>query len=154
MLLLGTFAPTLALLLTAGAMARTGAVHLLPVIVAATAAAVAGDRLAHWSGHLLGERLRTGGLGRRIPAGAWQQAETLMTRHAGRSVFLGRFLPMVRTLTPHLVAPPACPTAASPPTAPPQRSCGPPPKPASATAQQPLSSRFSPSAVRPSPWSR
>ncbi|MFF3389976.1 DedA family protein [Streptomyces sp. NPDC002669] len=101
-LLLGTFTPTLALLLTAGAMARTGAVHLLPVIAAATAAAVAGDRLAHWTGHLLGERLRTGRLGRQIPAGAWQQAETLMTRHAGRSVFIGRFLPVVRTLTPHL----------------------------------------------------
>ncbi|MGW1175383.1 DedA family protein [Kitasatospora sp. NPDC002543] len=101
-LLLGAFTPTLALLLTVGAMARAGTVSLPLVIAAAAGAAVVGDYLAHRTGDFLGERLRTGRIGARIPAAAWQHAETLMTRHAGRAVFLGRFLPMVRTLTPHL----------------------------------------------------
>lgn len=36
-----------------------------------------------------------------LTAGALRRAETLMTRHGGRAVFLARFLPVVRTLAPH-----------------------------------------------------
>lgn len=101
-LLVGAFVPTLGLLLAAGALARTGALSL-PLVVGATAGAAAvGDFLAHRTGALLGERLRTGSLGSRIPATAWREAEARMDRHGGRAVFLARFLPVVRTLTPHL----------------------------------------------------
>ncbi|MCX5336094.1 MULTISPECIES: DedA family protein [unclassified Streptomyces] len=100
-LLVGAFIPTLTLLLTAGALARTGHVSLPLVIAAAAGAVVAGDFLAHRTGRLLGDRLREGGIGRQIPGAAWHQAETLMTRHGGRAVFLTRFLPVVRTLAPH-----------------------------------------------------
>ncbi|MFD7872497.1 DedA family protein, partial [Microbacterium sp. NPDC059771] len=58
--------------------------------------------LAHRTGRLLSHRLRTGRLSHRIPAAAWNRAEALMTRHGGRAVFLARFLPVLRTLTPHL----------------------------------------------------
>lgn len=100
-LLIGAFIPTLTVLLTAGALARTGHVSLPLVITAAAGAVIAGDFLAHRTGRLLGHRLRTGRLGRRIPGAAWRHAETLMTRHGGRAVFLARFLPVVRTLAPH-----------------------------------------------------
>jgi membrane protein DedA with SNARE-associated domain len=100
-LLVGAFIPTLTLLLTAGALARTGHICLPLVIAAAAGAVVAGDFLAHRTGRFLGDRLRGGRMGRRIPGAAWQQAETLMTRHGGRAVFLARFLPVVRTLAPH-----------------------------------------------------
>ncbi|RNF79262.1 DedA family protein [Streptomyces botrytidirepellens] len=100
-LLAGAFIPTLTLLLTAGALARTGHVSLTVVIAAAAGAVVAGDFLAHRTGRLLGDRLRAGRAGRRIPGAAWRRAETLMTRHGGRAIFLARFLPVVRTLAPH-----------------------------------------------------
>lgn len=100
-LLLGAFAPTLTLLLTAGALARTGHIGLILVIAVAATAAVAGDFLAHRTGTLLGGRLREGRIGRRIPAAGWRHAETLMNRHGGRALFLSRFLPLIRTLTPH-----------------------------------------------------
>ncbi|MEV0218766.1 VTT domain-containing protein [Streptomyces sp. NPDC050704] len=100
-LLVGAFIPTLTLLLTAGALARTGHISLPLVIAAAAGAVVAGDLLAHRTGRLLGDQLRAGRIGRRIPGAAWHQAETLMTRHGGRAVFLTRFLPVVRTLAPH-----------------------------------------------------
>ncbi|MER6153957.1 VTT domain-containing protein [Streptomyces sp. NPDC001868] len=100
-LLIGAFVPTLTLLLTAGALARTGQVNLLLVIAAASAAVVAGDFLAHRTGRYLGDRLRGGVLGRRVPDAAWGRAETLMARHGGRAVFVARFLPVVRTLAPH-----------------------------------------------------
>ncbi|WSQ07059.1 VTT domain-containing protein [Streptomyces sp. NBC_01231] len=100
-LLVGAFIPTLTLLLTAGALARTGHISLPLVIAAAAGAVMAGDFLAHRTGRFLGDRLRGGRMGRRIPGAAWYQAETLMTRHGGRAVFLARFLPVVRTLAPH-----------------------------------------------------
>lgn len=101
-LLVGAFIPTLSLLLTAGALARTGCISLPLVIAAAAGAVVAGDFLAHRTGRLLADRLSTGRAGRRIPRAAWHRAETLMTRHGGRAVLLARFLPVVRTLAPHL----------------------------------------------------
>ncbi|MFY7634669.1 DedA family protein [Streptomyces sp. NY05-11A] len=97
--------------------ARTGHTGLPPVVAAAAGAVVAGDFLAHRTGALLGDRLRAGAVGRRIPGTAWQRAEALMTRHGGRAVLLARFLPVVRTLAPISRAPPGCPTAAAPLTA-------------------------------------
>lgn len=100
-LLIGAFVPTLTLLLASGALARAGGLRLTLVIAVASCAVVAGDAIGHRTGRLLGSRLRTGRLGRRIPA-AWQRAETLMTRRGGQAIFLARFVAGVRTLAPHL----------------------------------------------------
>lgn len=101
-LLVGAFVPTLTLLVTVGALARTAPVSLPLVIAAAGCAVVAGDYLGHRTGGVLGDRLRTGRLGRRIPAVAWRRAETLMDRRGGQAVFVSRFIPVVRTVTPHV----------------------------------------------------
>ncbi|MEV7244394.1 DedA family protein [Streptomyces sp. NPDC093248] len=101
-LLIGAFVPTLTLLLASGALARAGGLSLTLVIAVASCAVVAGDAIGHRTGRLLGSRLRTGRLGRRIPAAAWQRAETLMTRRGGWAIFLARFVAVVRTLAPHL----------------------------------------------------
>ncbi|MFI6157712.1 DedA family protein [Kitasatospora sp. NPDC051170] len=100
-LLVGAFIPTLTLMLTAGAMARAGHLSLPLVIATAAGAVIAGDLLAHRTGRLLGQRLRTGRAARRIPAPLWQRAEALTTRHGGRAILLARFIPVVRTLAPH-----------------------------------------------------
>ncbi|WP_282205090.1 DedA family protein [Kitasatospora fiedleri] len=102
LLLVGAFVPTLTLLLTSGALARAGELNLVLTVATAASAVVAGDALGHRTGHLLGSRLRTGRLGRRIPATAWQRAQVLMARRGGQAVLLSRFVPVVRTLTPHL----------------------------------------------------
>ncbi|MEW1750100.1 DedA family protein [Streptomyces angustmyceticus] len=101
-LLVGAVVPTLALMLTAGALARTGSMNLLWVIAVAAGAVMVGDALGHRTGHLLGRRLRTGKVGRRIPAAAWQRAETLMEKRAGQTLLLFRFVPVMRTLAPHM----------------------------------------------------
>ncbi|WP_063789036.1 DedA family protein [Streptomyces sp. NRRL F-5755] len=101
-LLIGVFIPTLTLLLTAGALARTGTLHLPLLITTAAGAVVVGDFLAHRTGRALGARLRTGCLGRCLPIAAWQRAEAQMARRGGHAVFLARFLPVIRTVTPHL----------------------------------------------------
>ncbi|WP_395571932.1 hypothetical protein [Streptomyces sp. BK79] len=73
-LLIGAFVPTLTLLLTAGALARTGELDLVLVIATASCAVMVGDALGHRTGHLLGSRLRTGRIGRRtggVPRPSW-----------------------------------------------------------------------------------
>ncbi|WP_331769669.1 DedA family protein (plasmid) [Embleya sp. NBC_00888] len=102
LLLVGVFVPTLTLLLSAGALARGGRLDLPLVIGVAAAAVVAGDASAHRTGRLLGGRLRTGRVGRRIPAAAWQRATALMDARGGPSILVCRFLPVIRTLAPHL----------------------------------------------------
>jgi len=101
-LLIGAFIPTLTLLLTAGALARTGQLGLPLLIATAAAMVITGDFLAHRTGRALGTRLRTGRLGRRLPSAAWQRAEALMASRGGHAVFWARFLPVIRTLVPHL----------------------------------------------------
>ncbi|MFF7469022.1 VTT domain-containing protein [Streptomyces sp. NPDC008092] len=100
-LLIGAFVPTFTLLLTAGALARTGRISLVLVIAVAAGAAVTGDFAAHRTGRVFSDRLLDGRLGRRVPGAAWRRVESLMARHGGRAVFLARFLPVIRTLTPH-----------------------------------------------------
>ncbi|WLW57245.1 DedA family protein [Streptomyces sp. YU58] len=73
-LLVGAFIPTLTLLLTAGALARTGHISLVAVITVAAGAVVAGDFLAHRTGRLLGGQLRAGPVSSRIPGATWRRA--------------------------------------------------------------------------------
>ncbi|MFF4982437.1 DedA family protein [Streptomyces sp. NPDC001046] len=101
-LLIGAFIPTLTLLLTAGALARAGHLHLLLVVGSTAGAVVTGDFLAHRTGRTLGARLRTAGIGTRIPVTAWRRTEHLMARRGGPALLVTRFIPVVRTLTPHL----------------------------------------------------
>ncbi|MFF8478973.1 DedA family protein [Streptomyces sp. NPDC015414] len=85
-----------------GALARAGGLRLTLIIAVASCAVVAGEAIGHRTGRLLGSRLPTGRLGRRMPAAAWQRAEALMTRRGGQAIFLARFVAAVRTLAPHL----------------------------------------------------
>ncbi|WP_329274331.1 DedA family protein [Streptomyces sp. NBC_00691] len=101
-LLIGAFVPTLTLLLTAGALARTGQLDLPLLIATAACAVVAGDFLGHRTGRAFGPRLRTGRLGRGLPDAVWQRTEALMARRGGQAVLFSRFLPVIRTLVPHL----------------------------------------------------
>jgi membrane-associated protein len=101
-LLIGAFVPSFTALMAAGVLARAGQLNLVVVIVTAACAVATGDLLAQRTGRALGQRLRTGRFGRRLPATAWQRAETLMNRRGGQAVFIARFLPLMRTLVPHL----------------------------------------------------
>lgn len=102
LLLIGALVPTLTLLLTAGALARTGDLNLVLIVATAASAVVAGDALGHRTGRLLGSRPTSGRLGRRIPSAAWRRAEALMAVRGGQAVFLCRFVSVLRTLAPHL----------------------------------------------------
>lgn len=101
-LLIGVFVPTFTLMLTAGAMAQSGALELPVVIGLAATAVIAGDAMGHRIGLTVGTGLRRCALGRRIPAVAWQRVDVALGARGGQAVFVGRFIPVVRTLTPYL----------------------------------------------------
>ena len=105
-LLLSAFAPSLTTLLVAGFLARTGTgpdtVELPLLIATAVAAVLVGDLLAQRTGRALGPRLGTGVLSRRIPQPLLRRTYRLLARRGGAAVFFCRFLPLVRTIAPHL----------------------------------------------------
>ncbi|MFF2815291.1 DedA family protein [Kitasatospora cineracea] len=102
-LVVGPFVPTFTVLLTAGALARTGQLALPPLVPAAAAAAVLGDFAAYRVGRAMGPRLRTCRLARRLPGEAWGRAEALVGRRGGPALLVARFVPVARTLAPYLV---------------------------------------------------
>jgi membrane-associated protein len=61
-----------------------------------------GDLLAQRTGRALGPRLGTGRIGRRVPRSMLTRTYRLLARRGGAAVFVCRFMPVVRTLAPHL----------------------------------------------------
>nr|CAD60532.1 Cinorf11 protein [Streptomyces cinnamoneus] len=101
-LLLGSFVPTLSLMLCAGVLAQEGTLRLPLVVLCATTGVVAGDLLAQRTGRRLGPGLRRSRLGRRLPEAAWERAWSVLQRRGGPALLVCRFVPVVRTFAPHL----------------------------------------------------
>jgi membrane protein DedA with SNARE-associated domain len=100
--LAGLVVPAASVMLSLGALAQTGRVHLGLAIAVAVTSALAGDSIGYWEGRLLGRRVRTGRIGRRIGARRWQRAESAVRRSGGPAVLLGRWIAYLRTLVPRL----------------------------------------------------
>lgn len=84
----------------AGFLAGRGELGLTAAIVWATAGSVVGALAAYWLGAALG-RDRVGRLWARIPLSEphdLERADAWFADHQGRAVFLGRFIPVVRSL--------------------------------------------------------
>jgi membrane-associated protein len=100
-LLVGLAVPAGSIMLSLGALANTGHLHLAPAIVIAIVAALVGDSIGYWEGRLVGPRLRAGRLGRRIGVRRWERAERVV-RHGAPAIALGRWTAFVRTLVPRV----------------------------------------------------
>ena len=85
--------------LLGGYMAGSGQLNLLGVMAAAAGGAVLGDNLGYWLGRRFGWRLllRVGRLLAQ-PPGQLERLRRRFQRHAGWSVFLGRFVAVLRVL--------------------------------------------------------
>jgi membrane-associated protein len=101
-LLAGLVIPVASVLLSLGALASTGHLHLVPAIAVAVAAAVLGDSIGYWEGRWAGPRLRTSRLGRRIGEHGWRRAERAVRRSGGLAIVVGRWTAYVRTLVPRI----------------------------------------------------
>ncbi|MEU6128030.1 DedA family protein [Saccharopolyspora sp. NPDC047091] len=101
-LVISPFVPTLGPLLVAGALVYAGTLEPWAVVLAASVGAVCGDALGYWTGYHLGPRLRETRFARRVPR-AWDRASDLFRRSGGPALVPCRFVPLVRSVAPHLI---------------------------------------------------
>ena len=94
------FLPGDSLLFATGALAATAAgldVGILFVLL--TVCAIAGDAVNYWAGTIFGERAAAG----RLPLvrkAHIDRTHAFFERHGGKTIFLARFVPIVRTFAP------------------------------------------------------
>ncbi len=99
--IVGVIVPGSAAIVAISALTPTGAVRLWPLLVAATAGAVAGDGFSFWIGYAYRrEILKVWPLNRYPELVA--RSEAFVARHGDKSVFLARFTPGVRAFIPLL----------------------------------------------------
>lgn len=100
--LLGLFFPVEITLLFIGFLSYLGEVPFALAWLLMVGAAIAGDALALRSGRKYGPRVRASRLGARIGPQRWARADQILHRLGGRSAFIARWVPFVRTLLPRL----------------------------------------------------
>ena len=96
---IGLFVPSTFVLIAAGTLVGAGKLPFLPILVLATAGAVAGDALSFWIGHRYKQGLRSASLLKRYAA-VVERGDAFFALHGGKSVFIGRFVPGVKAIVP------------------------------------------------------
>ncbi len=93
------FLPGDSLLFAAGALAALpdSGINLYVLIASLAFAAVLGDTVNYWVGHALGEKAYGS---RWIKAEYLDKTHAFFEKHGGKTIFLARFVPIVRTLSP------------------------------------------------------
>lgn len=101
-LIVGLFFPVEITLMFVGFLTYLGDLPFTPVLLLMIAAAMTGDALALRSGRRYGPRVRASRFGRWIGEHRWGRADRVLHRLGGRSAFVARWVPFVRTLLPRL----------------------------------------------------
>lgn len=95
----GLFVPSTVVLIAAGALVGSGKLGFLPVMVLASAGAAVGDAMSFWIGHHYREGIRLVWPFSRYTA-LLDRGERFFTRHGGKSILLGRFVPGIKAIVP------------------------------------------------------
>jgi membrane-associated protein len=91
------FLPGDSLLFAAGTFAALGALHIVPLVGLLMVAAVLGDTVNYWIGHMLGDRAYNV---KWIKKEYLDRTHAFFEKHGGKTIFLARFVPIVRTFAP------------------------------------------------------
>ncbi len=94
-LLVGFFLPGETAVLLGGVLAARGHVPLAAILIAAVLGPLVGDVVGYTVGRRYGEEIVRNRLGRR-----WGRAHRWLERKGGWPIFVGRFVPFVRTVLP------------------------------------------------------
>ena len=98
-LVLTPFLPGDSLLFAAGAFSALGSLNIYILLIILSIAAVLGDTVNYWIGHYFGQKLLANP---HIPINQKHIDETnkFFDKHGGKTIFLARFVPIVRTFAP------------------------------------------------------
>jgi membrane-associated protein len=93
------FLPGDSLLFAAGAFAALGSLNVFPILILLSMAAVLGDTVNYWIGHYFGEKILSHP---KIPINKKDIEKTniFFAKHGGKTIFLARFIPIIRTFAP------------------------------------------------------
>ena len=106
-LVITPFLPGDSLLFAAGAVAALGnsspvpgfKINVIVLYILVALAAVLGDTVNYWIGHYVGPRVFTGEV-RWLKKEYLDRAQTFYEKYGGKAIFLGRFVPIIRTFVP------------------------------------------------------
>ncbi|MEJ5239910.1 MAG: DedA family protein [Anaerolineales bacterium] len=91
------FLPGDSLLFAAGTFAALGSLNVYLLVGLLMAAAILGDTVNYWIGHTLGERAYQS---RWVKKEYLDRTHAFFEKHGGKTIFLARFVPIVRTFAP------------------------------------------------------
>lgn len=93
------FLPGDSLLFAAGTFAALDALSLHTLLILMAIAAILGDSVNYWIGHTIGERAYTGEI-KWVKKKYLDRTHAFFEKHGGQTIFLARFVPIIRTFTP------------------------------------------------------
>ena len=93
------FLPGDSLIFAAATFAARGALNPWELFILISIAAVAGDTANYWIGHRVGARAYTGEV-KWIKKEYMERTHTFFEKHGGKTIFLARFVPIIRTFAP------------------------------------------------------
>ncbi len=91
------FLPGDSLLFAAGTFAALGSLNVWLILVLCMIAAIGGDTINYWIGHYLGDRAYNI---KWIKREYLDRTHAFFQKHGGKTIFLARFVPIVRTFAP------------------------------------------------------
>lgn len=94
------FLPGDSLLFAVGAFAALGLVNIWGVIFLLVVAAVAGDAVNYWIGHFFGQKIVDNPKIPFVNQKHIDQTQAFYKKHGGKTIFLARFIPIIRTFAP------------------------------------------------------
>lgn len=93
------FLPGDSLLFAAGAFSALGSLNVFLIVGLLIIAAIAGDTLNYWIGHKLGSKVYTSEI-KWIKKEYIERTQLFYEKHGGKTIFLARFVPIIRTFAP------------------------------------------------------